>query len=286
MKSNPFFLRISSVFVFVIIFYCSSAQAINEVHTLHSKDGLATHNMLVFGEKTIYLSHLPMFQEKNAPLMPHRYQAILEVRFDKAGATPQEVYFKDRKSHPAIKMYTINPEKFLLPSLAGGDTVRRFKGTVFRGHPEKLQKGEGLILTDIAVTVKKVVHFREFDSAMKKPAQLEYLLFGKGDELFLAHYITSPPDFDQVLAVQITGTTFSNEELAKGIKLSVPGTANTAAARLREGQQKNVEQKQGTAAGAKKFRVQVKRELYFEEGELLFPPVFKATAEEKKAAFF
>jgi len=37
--------------------------------------------MLIVGEKTVYLSHLPMFQEKGQPLMPHRYQAILEVTF-------------------------------------------------------------------------------------------------------------------------------------------------------------------------------------------------------------
>ena len=40
---------------------------------------------------------------------------------------------------------------------------------------------------DVNVTVTRVVHFRKFDPAATKPAQLEYLLFGKGTELFLAH---------------------------------------------------------------------------------------------------
>src|SRR5437764_5039138 len=47
----------------------------------HPADPAATHNMLIFGEETVYLSHLPMFQEKGKPVMPHRYQAIFEVTF-------------------------------------------------------------------------------------------------------------------------------------------------------------------------------------------------------------
>jgi len=47
----------------------------------HPADPPATHNMLIVGEETVYLSHLPMFQEKGEPVMPHRYQAILEVTF-------------------------------------------------------------------------------------------------------------------------------------------------------------------------------------------------------------
>ena len=46
-----------------------------------SGDHPATHNMLVIGEQTVYLSHLPMFQEKGEEPMPHRYQAILEATF-------------------------------------------------------------------------------------------------------------------------------------------------------------------------------------------------------------
>src|SRR6185369_13090055 len=66
-------------------------------------DQPATHNMLVVGEQTVYLSHLPMFQEAGEPPMPHRYQAILEVTF-----TKQEGYVKDRRGHPTTNIYTLN----------------------------------------------------------------------------------------------------------------------------------------------------------------------------------
>jgi hypothetical protein len=53
----------------------------------HPADHPATHNMLMAGEETVYLSHLPMFQAEGKPPMPHRYQAILEVTFAKADST-------------------------------------------------------------------------------------------------------------------------------------------------------------------------------------------------------
>ena len=269
-----------------LISVCSFLYASGQEHASQYKDGAATHNMLVVGEKTVFLSHLPMFQEKGQPSMPHRYQVILEVVFEKPGAAPQTAYVKDRQAHSAVKIYTINPEEFVLSDLVSSDSLRRFKGTVFRGHLEKLQKGEGQILQDVDVAVKRVIHFREFNPAAKKPVQLEYLLFGKGKELFLTHFITAPPDFDQVLSVQITGGSFSDEALAKGIKLTFPGTANTPSGRLKQGQQKEAEHKQDKATASKKLRVHVSREIYFEEGELRVPAVFTTTAEEKKVAFF
>src|SRR5947207_4670425 len=82
-------------------------------------DPEATHNMLLIGEKTVYLSHLPMFQDpkdlKNEPpdfpqIMPHRYQAIFEVTFDQ-----QDKYVKDHQAAGAPKFYTLGPkEQFVL----------------------------------------------------------------------------------------------------------------------------------------------------------------------------
>jgi hypothetical protein len=52
-------------------------------------------------------------------------------------------------------------------------------------------------------------------------AELEYLLFGKGNESFLAHLITRPPDFDQILSVK-TGQKFTDEERATASQLWFP----------------------------------------------------------------
>src|SRR5262245_5205461 len=169
----------------------------------HATDPPATHNMLVVGEETVYLSHLPMFQAAGQPPMPHRYQAILEVTF-----AAQADYAKDRREHRTTNIYTLNPERFVLPALVPSAPQHKplvgFKAkAIFRGH---LERDDSVpILRDSEVSVKRVIHFREFDPKATKAAQLEYLLFGNGQELFLAHVITAPPDFDQILAVKVTG---------------------------------------------------------------------------------
>ena len=235
----------------------------------------ATHNMLVVGESSVFLSHLPMFQEKGERPMPHRYQLILEAKLAK-----QEDYAKDRREHPGTTIYTLNPENFVLPELVSKPLSSFKANTLFRGHLER--DGNVPVLQDAEVSVQRVVHFREFDPKAKKPRQLEYLLFGKGDELFLAHLIVAPPDFDQVLAVKVAGHSFTDAELAQGVTVVFPGTKNTAAKRLK------VQKAAGEAtigSSRKKVEVDVSKELYFEEGELRVPATFDSTPEETKAGF-
>jgi hypothetical protein len=243
--------------------------------------------MLIVGEKTLYLSHLPMFQEKNARPMPHRYQVLLEVSLGRQGDGSQDQYAEDRRNHPD-KIYTVNPEEFVLPTIAATDPqqVRRsFKAHLFRGHLEKLEDGEDTLLKNVEVTIKQVVHFRQFDAGGKKAARLEYLLFGKGKELFLAHRITAPPDFDQILSIESMDISFTDEELQKGVVVIFPGTTNAAGKRLKAEGSVTGEVKKGPSSAVKKVKIVLNRELYFEEGELRVPPVFDTTAEEKKSGF-
>ena len=59
--------------------------------------------MLIVGEQTVFLSHLPMFGS------PHDYQVILEAGFAKPGGNPQADYFNDRK-RTGTKQYTLEPD--------------------------------------------------------------------------------------------------------------------------------------------------------------------------------
>jgi hypothetical protein len=254
----------------------------------HSADGPATHNMLVVGERAVYLSHLPMFQEEGEPPMPHRYQVILEVTLMKQGSDPHHDYLEDRQKHPTTKIYTLNPAAFVLPSLVSTGLqqkpLRSFKGkTIFRGHLERDDKIP--ILNAVEVNVQQVVHFREFDPKTNKSPRLEYLFFGKGRELFLAHLITKVPDFDQMLSVKATDLRLTDEMLAKGVHVIFPGTTNAPATRLKAKQTIIGELKVKDAPVPKEIQVEVDAELYFEEGELRLPPVFETTPEEKLAGF-
>ena len=244
----------------------------------------ATHNWMLVGSQTAFLSHLPMFEMLNPAkteyMTPHRYQVILQASLNSGGKDVTPLYFADRQSHPAVKMYSVSPAKvFVLPQVAAPAPLTSFQATVFQGHLErggKPVKG----LQSAAVKIQKVVHFHKFDPAAKAPATLEYFLFGKGTELFLAHSIVKPPDFDQLLSVTVDGLKVTDEELGSAIRLSIPSKKSSPANRLKEG-----EQAQAEISGGRKLSVRAVREFYFEEGELRMPATFDTTAEEKKGGF-
>ena len=133
------------------------------------------------------------------------------------------------------------------------------------------------------MTVRNVVHFHEFDPKAAKLGKLEYFFFGKGDELFMAHFITSPPDFDQVVSVQVPDHQFTDAQLSKGVRVVFSARGNSIASRMKEGQQDAGEISVGGAP--QKIQVKALREFYFEEGELQVPPSFSSTTEERSAGF-
>ena len=266
----------------------------NDARGNEEEDPPHTHNMLVVGKESAFLSHLPMFEalngEKPDYTSPHRYQVILEARFIREGKDLTDIYTKDREISVGTKMYTIKPvPKFVLPRLFTPSTrspaLSSFRATVFRGH---LERGGNKIdgLKDVVVDVKRVVHARKFEPSEDKPEKLQYFLFGRGDELFLAHLITKPPDFDQILSVKISDPQFTDEELNRGVSVIFQDRNNTAAQRIKENERA---QAQSHVTGAHQFldlQVQAGTEYYFEEGELAIPPLFEEqTAEEKKAGF-
>jgi hypothetical protein len=255
-----------------------------------AEDAPNTHNMLVFGEQAVFLSHLPMFDAFNKTktdfISPHRYQVILEATFTKEGKDLRDLYVKDRQAHPTTRIYTLNPDTFVLSRLftpAKAPKLTSFSATVFRGH---LEQGGVPVpgLEQIVVEVVRVVHGRKFDPRVKNPDTLEYLLVGKGPERFLAHAIFAPPNFDQVLSVKSTGRELTDADLSEDVRVSVPNRKNVAAERLREGQNIQAMLRVGAAKGKTPSAIQIEAgpQVYFEEGELRVPPTFDPTPEEKK----
>jgi hypothetical protein len=245
----------------------------------------AVHNMALFGDRHIFLSHLPMF------MPPHSAQAVLEATFLKDGQNVDAIYFADRASHPAVRFYTVQPESFAIQELfqpAPTQSPRtHFRATVFRGH---LEKGgvplESLQSIDVQVT--RVVHARTLEGATALPT-LTYFLAGEDTEFFLVHLLSAVPDFDQILSVTVSGGLPPTAELQRGLTVEVPGRTNKSANRL---QPKETVPVQGRVAGAPQaltLKVDVKAELYFEEGELsstkMTSKMFETTPAEKKAGF-
>lgn len=275
---------------------CLSLTSVAQPLTINAvpDDAPNTHNMMLVGTKTAFLSHLPMFNRVVGPKFdsPHRFQVILEVTFTDGDSNLTEVYFKDRAKNQAVKMYTLNPGQFVLPHVdPNGSALKKFRGNaLIRGH---LERGGTAFIGDFEnppergafdVNVVNVVHFREFDPNAAKPSKLEYLLFGKGSELFLVHLITKPNDFDQIISIKTTGQTFTDADLAKGIRIEFSNRGNTSKERLKE----NVKAPGSLlipGGASQTVPVETVREFYFEEGELFVPPTFDATSEEKKSGF-
>ena len=170
-------------------------------------------------------------------------------------------------------MYTLVPrEHFVLSRLFSDNPetlLRSFPGRVFRGHFER----DGTLLEPLAnveVVVRRVVYAEEI-GLQAGPAGsngLDYIVFGQASELFLAHRITQPPDFDQLLGVKLTGHEFTDDDFARGVLITVRDRENSPARRLRAGETVSA---QGHVAGTDvvvPVEVEVTTEFYFEESEL------------------
>ena len=248
----------------------------HEGHAAAPTDRPSVHGMLMVGEEMVYLSHLPMF------MSPHDYQVILAVTLTNKGSDPQAIYVNDRRT-TGERIYTFVPERFVLTDLVSPDPQhpRRgsFGGIPFRGHFER--GGQPLPVTTagqpaagkpppVGVNVAWVVHFRKFDPDADQLPQLEYLLFGKGEERFLAHLITRPPDFDQILSVKVAGHAFTDEELRQGVPVTFPGRANAPKARIKESEKVSGRIPIAGEKGPETLELQLEAgvEFYFETGDL------------------
>src|SRR3954467_9380388 len=120
----------------------------------------ATHGMLVFGQKQVYLSHLPMFHS------PHDYQVIVAAEISPAA---KAAYLDDQSLHPEVTVYTLVPEDFLLPEMIRHP--KPFHADLYRGH---FERGGTVIARQIEVRITQVVHFHQFDPQAQHPSAPEY----------------------------------------------------------------------------------------------------------------
>lgn len=256
----------------------------------HGRERPAFHGMLLFGEQTAYFSHLPMF------MVAHDYQAIFEVTFSKAETDPLAAYLEDRRTHPKARMYGFAPiineedqdpltDLFILTDLVTPANLHdpqsppirsSFKGNIYRGHFETFhehEKGGSQILDDVVAHVTSTVLFRKFNPHPQALPQLEYFLFGKARELFLAHVITGPPDFDQVLGVQIDGQQFTDDELCQGFLVTFPGRENSEDQKIQEREQLTgqvqVSARRPDAPHSLAVQLEAGTQFYFETDDLL-----------------
>lgn len=233
-------------------------DGLRSLHQAHS----AQHNQLLLGDPTadsFYLYHLPLFL--NDPQdHPHNFQVIVEARL----AEPEHAatLAEDRAANPDT-IYSAAPDEFDQTLLAldypGHPPLPRLGAEIHRGHLER----DGVSVFGFGVKVPlqldRVVHFREFAPDAGKGTGLHYVVFGGS---LLAHTLTAPPDFDQILRVKIE----SQSELpADGLYLTVGDRSNKVEDRLVAGESVSCSH---TDAEASEVTISVENELYCEVGEV------------------
>jgi hypothetical protein len=185
------------------------------------------HRWVVFGADAVYLSHLSMFS------MPeHALQVIVQARFTDPDGTPSPAYAEDRQTHPAQRLYTLDPAEFVLTDVLQPGPAS-LKADLYRNHVEQEKTNPVRLAADLDVDIVRVIHVHRYLPEPDPLSSLEYVLFGDGANRYLAHFITRPPDFDQILDVT-TNTDLTEDELAGGLRVTVPDRANTLETKIEE----------------------------------------------------
>ena len=187
------------------------------------------HEFEMFGDTAVYLSHYPMFGSI------HAYQVLLEVKLSGNGNDPTQLYLDHKQKNPKTR-YSLSPETvegdmhyWVMP-----DVIK--KGETFRAniHWEKSKGHAQYISRNVRVEIDKVVYFRLFQPDDRKPAALSYLIFGNDSEAFMAHYLGSYPDFDQVVAVTGDMQRLRLKDAAAATLVTIPDRENKKEVRLLE----------------------------------------------------
>ncbi|WP_303311143.1 hypothetical protein [Hymenobacter sp. BT730] len=223
MLDNPFrVLRHVSLALLLLLPHFLTAQQLPSHHS-PSPDKASVHGMLVFGIHQVYASHLPMFHS------PHNYQVLLELELSDSART---AYQQSQQTFPAELVYTLEPEKFVLPEMVAHP--RSFRAALYRGH---FERGGTCIARNVTVRIKRVLYFQPLHPDGQSAAQAHFLLLGNKQEQYLIHRIERRPDFDQV--VRVTAPVAARmrhalrrngvvECILEGPNLGQPLTAHTA----------------------------------------------------------
>lgn len=226
------------------------------------------HGQLLFGESSVYLGHLPFLLD-NPLRHPHNFQVLLRVAFTDES---DRAAYLDRRATAPEALFTAVPDPF------DQDDLKRIREEGLQGeslgevalfdeHFENRPEPSPFLVADLAL--EEVVAFRELDPKGEVGDMLSYLILDDGVEAYLVHYLTSPPDFDQVLKVSLAPD-FSGaprKSLDGGI-LTLNDTENAEAERLAFGDELSCSAHDGTRMMPFDVTVTVEREVYCEAGEL------------------
>ncbi|MEU6982612.1 hypothetical protein ABZ946_04205 [Streptomyces sp. NPDC046324] len=214
------------------------------------------HNMVVLGTGSpVYLSHMAKFKA------PHDYQCIVQA------VISGTEYETGRHRFGTSALFTLSPDPLSIadlqaPTSVSSDTLH---GRLFFGHAGR----DGDVLGDTAVDLKQTLYFQRLNLPASRSPELRYIFFGGRAGEFLAHQITGPPDFDQILAVQPMAGNTQPLDSPPGTLLGFPGRENLLDGRLAPGEQVKGTVMEGDGSATQyETHLQVVAEVYLETDDL------------------
>jgi hypothetical protein len=194
-------------------------------------DPPGVHNFFMFGSKTLYIEHMPMFTEEK-----HMYQVIL--RADLPDTVMRGYRARQGGAHRTPWNLVNSAKLYTLPQVKAG-TLSTIGVDVYADYSNADAAPTGSpFATDVPLTVREVVHFRHWDFNIPRPQNLTYLLFGRGGEAHLSHYIARDPDFQHIVTLRSAPAWLSADQLAAGAEIcfsGVPSLPLACADPLRKG---------------------------------------------------
>jgi hypothetical protein len=209
-------------------------QTEHEHHPLgdHVDNGRMWHAFVLVGTDTFFASHIT-----NLFMEVHKYQLIVELSLPEPYRSK---LIEDRKQHPDDSYFIANlfPDTSIgsgddpmnLPELASGLRTSLI-GNIWRGIPNKPVysewpwKGVQPLLSNVPVSVKRVVYFLPFSESLNHPDRLTYLLFGSGGEAHIVHLQTMhdrQPDFDHIASLKEVPGWLAPDLLEAGAVIDLP----------------------------------------------------------------
>jgi hypothetical protein len=217
----------------------------------------AFHGQVLLGDDLLY--HLPMYMTDPAGY-PHNFQVILRVEMP---ADALETVRADQRAHPDA-LYTAKPPEFAqlqLLSYPGHPHLARFDSVAIVRHHFERSTPPPVEIARTPMAIREVVHFRQLAPGREAPGELAYILVGSGEERYMAHLLSAPPDFDQLLKVRVDGTV---GEATGPIYVTLGPRSNKVDDRLGVGEAVRC------SGGDQALRFKVQAEVYCEAGELEF----------------
>ena len=202
-------------------------------HTSHHTNN-PTHNVpdrhawVVVGEDTQFLCHLVM-----GWMQGHNYEAVLEVSLE---PDVIDALLEDRANTGATHFLGTRDGSILgrgkgrehtIPDLQAG-TLAAFQADLWNYFPLKPASmawpypAKTAFLSDVRVTVQRVVHFRQIGANLTAVRNESYLLFGRGREAHLYHTIVDQPDYDHVATLGSKPTWIQDSQLEAGVIVTLP----------------------------------------------------------------